>query len=240
MQPSPILTPHILPRARGGAGHEPCYPRRVARHPVTVALLCSFAVGCQRSDLDRGAVTTTTTTSARPASTATTSRTIDNAGYVDNGGRTSEMTNRTEMSGMRATEVGSERPTGTPGSGTPIPGQPRRAPEPERGAAAATAAVPGNGPPLLDDDVARLARARCDRATSCGRVGAGRAFETDSDCMMQQRGRGQDDLGAVSCAGGIDHRQLGLCLAELRKVACGASDALDATPSCRATAICVE
>lgn len=54
---------------------------------------------------------------ARPAA----SRTVDDAGFVDNAGRPSSETARTQMSGMRATEGGGERPTGTPGAGAPVP-----------------------------------------------------------------------------------------------------------------------
>lgn len=216
--------------------------------PLLLAIACASvaAAACQRNDLDRGAVTTTT--SARPDSTATTSRTIDNTGFVDNAGRTSEMTNRTTASGMRATETSSERPTGTPGSGTPIPGQgtPARAteegqPPPRARSGAAPASgplVPTSGPPVLDDDVARLARARCDRETACNRIGPGRAYESQGDCMMQQRGRSQRDLSAAACQNGIDRTQLALCLGETRKLACDATDELANVGMCRPTEIC--
>ncbi|MBX3262609.1 MAG: hypothetical protein KIS78_15815 [Labilithrix sp.] len=83
----------------------------------------------------------------RPEARTSSPRTVDAAGFVDNGGRTSNESARTEMSGMRATETGAERPTGTPGVGLPIPIEPpierrpvgeRAGPEPSEESATAT------------------------------------------------------------------------------------------------------
>lgn len=215
---------------------------------MVLACACAAAVACRRSDLDRGAASTTTTTSARPESTATSSRTIDNAGFVDNAGRTSEMTSRTTSSGMRATETGSERPTGTPGSGMPIPSagasggghasETGRAAEPRRVPVRTTPASRTRGAPVLSDDVARLARARCDRATACDRVGPGRAFESQGDCMMQLRARSERDLEAAACQNGVDRTSLALCLGEVRKLPCDETDELANVAMCTPADVC--
>jgi len=206
----------------------------------------SAAAGCTRGgDLGRGARTTTTSArTPRPDATVASTRTIDNAGFVDNGGRTSDMTSRSELSGMRATESGSERPTGTPGSGFPLPldvkTQSRQVGE---GAGAAssvrgTDARPTSGSPV-DEAVGRIARARCDRETTCERIGRGRAFPTQDACMTEHRTMARQETTQASCARGIDSTQLASCLQALRSQACnaGASE-LDNVPACRVSALC--
>jgi hypothetical protein len=200
--------------------------------------------GCDRGELGRGARATSTSASApRPDSTVATTRTIDNAGFVDNGGRTSDMTSRTEMSGMTATETGSERPTGTPGSGTPWPFQSSGArPNIGEGAGAASSergtSVPSAGGPL-SEAVGRLARARCDRETACNRIGPSRAWKSQESCVAHQRELVGGDVSALACPRGVDGVQLGTCLNALRGQACDDRRGdLQILPECLANALC--
>lgn len=214
---------------------------------VLVAALvgtCAFATACGRGAQGRDVQTSLTSANAPPpASTAVSSRTIDNAGFVDNGGRTSDSTGRSEMSGMRATEAGSDRPTGTPGSGFPlrIPSRTARTDIGE-GAGAATSetgasASSAGGPP--SEAVARLARARCDRETSCSRVGPGRAWATQDSCVAKQREGVGPAVSAMSCPRGIDNVQLGTCLNALRGQACtDRRGDLGVLPDCVTSALC--
>jgi len=214
---------------------------------LAAALIAIGAVApaCDRGDLGPGARSTITSAATpRPESTAATKRTIDNAGFVDNGGRTSDMTSRSEMSGMRATEAGGERPTGTPGSGTPWPFQSNAGPPTiGEGAGAAssergTNAVPSAGGPL-SEAVARLARARCDRETTCSRVGRGRAWATQDSCVAHQRESVGADVSALACPRGVDNVQLGTCLNALRAQACDDRRGdLAVLPECGASALC--
>lgn len=89
---------------------------------AVVALVA--AAGCDRAPARCPSGVTATSASMRPEARSSSPRTVDAAGFVDNGGRTSTDSARTEMSGMRATETGAERPTGTPGVGLPIPIEP--------------------------------------------------------------------------------------------------------------------
>lgn len=75
--------------------------------------------GCASSQ--RAARVATTASVEEAQARPTSSRTVDDAGFVDNAGRPSSETARTQMSGMRATEGGGERPTGTAGAGIPVP-----------------------------------------------------------------------------------------------------------------------
>ena len=181
----------------------------------------------------------------RPDSTAPATRTIDNAGFVDNGGRTSDETSRSQMSGMRATEAGGERPTGTPGSGTPWPFQSTAAPaNVGEGAGAAssvrgTDAVPSSGGPV-SEAVHRLARARCNRETTCNRVGRDRAWASQESCVVHERERVAGEAESeLDCPRGVDSVQLGTCLNAVRAQACDDQRGdLAVLPECAASALC--
>lgn len=240
-----------------------------------VGLACAVVVGvgaasaCDRGDLGRGAQTTTTSAWVpRPDATGTTSRTIDNAGFVDNGGRTSDETSRAQTSGMRATEVGSERITGTPGSGQPIPfldPSPRRravqrerppdaigtgevlaptteiGPRPQAETPPPSARTTGPAPhPAELDATERIARARCDRQVTCDRIGPGRSWASEGACMMQQRPRASDEVNELACARGVDAMQLGMCLDAIRQAPCTESATTPGAMSqCQPTSVCM-
>ena len=216
-----------------------------AKMALAAALVAGGAVAsaCDRGEQGRARTALTSASTPPPASTVATSRTVDNAGFVDNGGRTSDMTGRSEMSGMRATEAGSERPTGSPGSGQPLPFS-RKAARADIGEGAGASlsepgtSVPSAGAPA-SEAVARLARARCDRETSCNRVGPGRAWGTQDQCVAHQRERVGVGVSALSCPHGVDNVQLGTCLNALRLQACNDRRGdLEVLPECLANALC--
>lgn len=201
---------------------------------VMLVLAIAGLAACEKSRLDRPA--STITYSAKQQS-----RTADSTGFVDNAGRTSDQHGRSETSGMRATETGSERPTGTPASGTPIPIDP-----PSHGAQVGEGAgalggedATGSGAPG-DTVVGRIARARCDRETACDRVGEGKPFATGEQCMASVRGRSRADVVAAQCSRGFDSTQVASCLTSIRQVACDARlDAIENVPHCQSSGLCV-
>ncbi|MBX3185563.1 MAG: hypothetical protein KF819_01055 [Labilithrix sp.] len=198
--------------------------RAIALGAIAATVASLLACGGQ---LDRVGTTTTSAASPRPDATGTTTRTIDNAGFVDNGGRTSDMTSRTEASGMRGTEAGSERITGTPGSGLPIPFL-RPPPREGTGELSTTTRSAAQTPA---EAVARIARARCDFEIACRHAPA-------ADCMAQERRRTGAELSAMSCPDGITPARLGVCLSALRRKPCSERNALDAVAECREQALC--
>lgn len=236
--------------------------RRPARALPALTLTLPLAVAggvlvvgaCERSDAGRPAQTTTTGwVVPRPEATGTTKHTIDNTGFIDNGGRSSEMTTRSEMSGMRATEAGGERPTGTPGSGFPLPIPPSDPPRSlqealEEGARSPTASPRGSlrstsAPSGLSPENAyRVARARCDRETACSRVGAGRTWATQDSCVTDQRERVGADFASLSCPRGFGSVELGACLNAVRVRPCtgGTGAELENVSQCLPSALCAE
>lgn len=208
---------------------------------VTAALVAA----CERGGEERGALTALTgapTPAPRPDTTVPTTRTIDNAGFVDPAGHTDEETLRSEMSGMRATESGSERITGTPGYGLPLPiepSTPRRAgetggltTETPAGRAVTTTAA-------MDETIARVARARCDRETGCDRIGPGHRSSSQASCAAQERVRARQELSRYACGRGVDMISLGTCLNTLRALECEVGSVeLAATPECASSALC--
>lgn len=208
---------------------------------VVLAAVGLAGIACSKGAADRPVSTITYSARLpRPDTTATSSRTLDSTGYVDNGGRTSEQTVRTQMSGMRATEAGSERPTGSPGSGTPVIPVGRR----PRATTIESAGELGGEQPAAtgtpgETVVARVARARCDRETACDRVGPGKPFGTSEHCMSSIRERARQDVVEAGCIRGFDTTQLAVCLNTIRQLQCETQlDAIEAVANCQAAAVC--
>lgn len=216
--------------------------------PLTATALASAAlvfvgvnVACNRPSPTWSA----TVASPRPDATGTTTRSIDNTGWIDNAGNSSDMYARTQMSGYRATEMGSERLTGTPGSGFPLEPAPKpTGREIGQGAGSASselgakAAEPSGMP--SDEVAARIARARCDQAIACGRVGGGGENVTDATCMASERERSVREMDAFACERGFDAVQFAVCLAAVRSQPCGdLQPGLDNIEPCRANALCM-
>jgi hypothetical protein len=212
---------------------------------VALAATCVSSQACTRTDINRvSRVTTNSASLPRADRMPAQSRTIDNTGFVDNGGRTSEQWGRPETSGMRATEAGSERPTGT-ASGVPLPIE-ASAPRGDTGeGAGAASSVRGNTGPVAagappTEAIGRLARARCDRESACNRVGNGRAWGSQEACVADHRDRAREDVASLGCRRGVDATQLATCLNALRLQVCSESrQDLDVVPECRTSALCV-
>jgi hypothetical protein len=207
-----------------------------------LALAVVGVAACEKDTRDRaGSTITYSARQPRPDQRSAQARTLDSTGFVDNAGRTSEQTTRTEASGMRATETGSERPTGTPGSGLPLPIDPKSNDD-QIGEGAGSLGgddATGSGAPG-DMLVGRIAQARCDREVACNRVGEGKAFATTAQCTSSLRNRSRADVVAARCARGFDHTQVALCLTSVRQYRCESGlDAIDAIAQCQRSALCV-
>lgn len=72
-----------------------------------------------------------------------------------------------------------------------------------------------------DEALSRLTKARCERETTCGRIGRGQFFPDGGACERDLRARANADLLARECPRGIHERQLEDCLYEVRREACG-------------------
>lgn len=154
-------------------------------------------------------------------------RTVDNTGYVDPGGRTREVNaggtstvgagngmvpppHRESPSGSGSTE--SQRQPSTPGV-APAPSDPVELPD-------------------------RAARALCDRERYCGRIGAGKAFESEDACMAAKRERVHRTIDDASCRE-IRGDRIAQCLTAIRGAACGPTEApLQAPRACTADVLC--
>jgi len=178
----------------------------------------------------------------RPEQRVSHPRTVDAAGFVDNAGRTSSETSRSEASGMRATETGSERPTGTPGTGFPIPIEPEtralessERPRPPDTGRNTTAGAP------IEAATGRLAQALCDRENGCGRVGgADKAWPSLATCASSVRVVVRQDLAQADCPDGHDAGALTTCLSAIRRAACDERvDGLASLAECDARTLCV-
>lgn len=216
--------------------------------PNNSAIFAAFGVllaaaGCDRA-LARGpgdVTTTRATVTPRPESLPAATHTVDASGFVDNGGRFAEDRVRTEMSGMRVTEMGAQRVTGTPGSGLPVPfldpktpARPRERPIPDMPGRATAAGAPSEAV------AGRIAEAQCDRARSCGRVGGDKAWPSAVTCMEGSTSIAREELGSAGCPDGFDAEVVASCLSALRLAACNARvDSLAALPECNPRSLCL-
>lgn len=205
------------------------------------------------ADLRRG-VTTLTSGDPRPGAAPNPSRAIDNTGFVDNGGRTSEQWGRGDLSGARATELGGSSPTftntgvpngadlgrGADRGGRGVFSPPSFPPSGPANAAERAEVMPSaGGSPIADEaDVnGRIARAACDHETSCGRVADGRAWKSQDVCMADFRARADAELGRNACV--LDEAAVATCLATIRARPCGQPlERIDELTACRRAALC--
>jgi hypothetical protein len=209
---------------------------------TSILLLAAGAAACSRAPgRDASDVTTTSASVPGPAATRASSRTVDSAGFVDNAGRGSEERSRPETSGVRATETGSERPTGTPGSGLPLPLDPKvpkRDPEEKPRARVAERSVTAGAP--SDSVVGRLAQALCDRESACERIGEGRPWPTSATCMDGLRPTVRADVDSAGCPDGFDSASLSSCLTALRRAECTERvESLASLRACEPRALCL-
>ena len=103
------------------------------------------------------------------------------------------------------------------------------------GEPAATPAARAAGASAAD----RLAMSRCDRELRCDNIGDGRKYASSADCHERVRADWKDDLDSRRCQDGIDERELGECLSEIREENCdNAFDTLSRLTQCSRAQIC--
>ncbi|MEO6417843.1 MAG: DUF6184 family natural product biosynthesis lipoprotein, partial [Polyangiaceae bacterium] len=129
-------------------------------------------------------------------------RTVDNTGHVDPGGRTREVSaGGTSTVGVGNGMVRPPYRESASGSGR-IESSP---------SASGIAPAPSDPAELPD----RAARALCDRETSCGRVGSGKAFESGDACLVAKRESVHRAIDGASC-GEVHGDRIAQCLTAIR------------------------
>lgn len=102
----------------------------------------------------------------------------------------------------------------------------------------------GGGPRLqanIDDGVARLASAKCDRAMRCGGIGPRKNYDSREQCETVMRGTISDDIRLKDCRGGIDEPNLQECMTKVRSESCGNPlEKLGSHTECRVSQICLD
>lgn len=198
---------------------------QLRRVPLSAASWAIVAmVGCSASGRPSG---TQPTSAELTAAGSPELRTVDNAGYVDPGGRTRQVSAGTGPS-----------PVDRGGNGT----APRQRERPSTGESAAPAPRPSGPSPAPADAselIERAARALCDRETYCGQIGAGRAFESADACIAEKRDRVHRALDEAACTDEIRGDRVAACLSAIRKAACGPPGVtLQPPAACTAHALC--
>jgi len=173
--------------------------------------------------------TTRTTSAQKYAAGSPDLRTVDNAGYVDPGGRTHQV---------------SAGGTTTTGRGAPAVPPPRREAASGRSETTATetAAPPPEGIPSSSADPTELreraARSLCDRESYCERVGAGKTFESSDACMVAKRERVRLAMSKGGCHE-IRGEAVSRCLTAIRGAECGeAGTPLPPPTACTSDVLC--
>jgi hypothetical protein len=93
--------------------------------------------------------------------------------------------------------------------------------------------------PPFEDQVERLAQARCDRENRCGGVGPGGRWTTRDTCLASTRMQSREDLEAAGCPTGVASEQLDACLADIGNDSCDqALDVLSRIAACRSADLC--
>jgi hypothetical protein len=187
-------------------------------------------------------VTTTSASVLHPAAAPAAVRMVDNTGFVDNGGRTDDEVARTEMSGMRPTEMGSERVTGTPGVGVPLPFVDPTTPprfhglERERPVAAERVAAAGIPRTVVSGT---MTQALCRRDAACARQSQDHDYPTLPKCTAGSRGRAREEIEGSGCTVGFDADRVAACLNAIRQTDCSVhlSSAGD-IPACDGRLMC--
>jgi hypothetical protein len=91
----------------------------------------------------------------------------------------------------------------------------------------------------IESAVERIAHEKCARETRCGNVGAGHDYADNDKCLSVERGRQTEALSLESCPGGIDEKNLGSCLSDIREQKCGMSmSSLTRRTNCRNRELC--
>ncbi len=84
------------------------------------------------------------------------------------------------------------------------------------------------------------AAATCDKAASCGDIGAGKTYETRNQCDTRQQAAWDTLLPPRTCDGHIDTAQYDICLSSIRASECGnAADLVNILANkCPAAKVC--
>lgn len=178
---------------------------------------------------------------SRPSSPSTlppSSQTLYSTGFVDNAGRTSDERGRTELSGMRATEAGSQQPVGTPASGLPVPLGPRperfEAPRAYQGSQAK--AEPARSATVARPALESLSRAYCERERKCGRL----ANDQASACQHAATKRFGENIGGAGCPYSLDATKVAGCATSIRETPCESSaESVASSETCDASTMCL-
>jgi hypothetical protein len=193
----------------------------------TLALL-AVAAGCLVSaSCARPSSTTQTTSAQKYVAGSPDLRTVDNAGFVDPVGRTSQVTTGGSIT-ERGTGVAPTRREETKTTG-PGAGEPQAAAE---------------GPPVASSSAdpseltERAARALCDREAFCEHIGSGKTFESADACMSSKRERVRQAVAERGCRD-IRGEAVSRCLNAIRGAECGTAGApLPPPRACDADALC--
>jgi hypothetical protein len=115
---------------------------------------------------------------------------------------------------------------------------PARPAEPNEPATKAPEGVPTR---LSNDTViSRIVEARCARELRCENIGKDKKFESVAICRSELTKKGDDMLDAKECPRGIDSKELGECLAEVKNEDCNNPlDTLERLAACRASDLCL-
>jgi hypothetical protein len=161
-------------------------------------------------------------------------RTVDNAGFVDPAGRTHEVGAGTYGGAPSDFREGVPPPQREQPTTTTTTSKGKS----DGGSAAPTAITPAPAPSDPTDFNGRAARALCDRETYCGRIGAGKSFESAEACLADKRERVRAAVRAAPCRE-IRGDRISSCLTAIRAVACGLpTDSVQPPPACTAPVLC--
>lgn len=168
-----------------------------------------------------------TSSAQQYASGSSNLRTVDNAGYVDPGGRTAQVSQggaTVSGRGNNLAPTNHEFPTESSG-----PGDSQTALPPS------SAAAPADATELRE----RASRALCDRESDCGRIGADKSFESADACMAAKRERVRSVMREDNC-NEVRGDRVASCLTAIRREACGPSAApLQPPTACTAQVLCM-
>ena len=163
------------------------------------------------------------------------SHTVDNAGFVDPGGRTSDEFPMGELGGARATEGGGRPPAASPAK-VPLPGLGNTESSFSRGTT-----QPRSGDEqgvVSNEDEDRLSSATCDRELSCNRVGTGREYKSNDYCARHVALQSKQQL---TCPNGVIESALSSCIKAVRLAPCGGgAAAMTSLAACRPQALCAQ
>jgi hypothetical protein len=84
-----------------------------------------------------------------------------------------------------------------------------------------------------------IASARCDREAKCKNIGADQKFKSKDACLAEVKKDKVEGLNASECPGGIDQKELGECLEEIRNEDCNNPlDTIGRLAACRTSDMC--